>query len=45
MAGYSLGSPISLGRQLRDSYSAVVMVNNTRILDDNAHMLAISKGW
>ncbi len=45
MAGYSLGSPMSLGRQLRDAFSAVVMVNNTRILDDNAHMLAISKGW
>jgi acyl-CoA dehydrogenase len=44
MAGYSQGSPMSLGRQLRDAFSAVVMVNNTRILDDNAHMLAISKG-
>ncbi len=44
MAGYSLGSPLSLGRQLRDAFSAVVMVNNARILADNAHMLAISKG-
>ena len=44
MAGYTQGTPLSLGRQLRDAFSAVVMVNNTRILADNAHMLAISKG-
>jgi acyl-CoA dehydrogenase len=44
MAGYVQGSRLSLGRQLRDAYSAVVMINNTRILADNAHMLAISKG-
>jgi acyl-CoA dehydrogenase len=44
MAGYAQGTPYSLGRQLRDSYSATVMINNTRILADNAHMLTISKG-
>jgi acyl-CoA dehydrogenase len=44
MAGYAQGTPYSLGRQLRDAYSATVMINNTRILADNAHMLTISKG-
>ncbi len=44
MAGYSHGTPYSLGRQLRDAYSATVMINNTRLLDANAHMLTISKG-
>lgn len=44
MAGYAVGTPYSLGRQLRDAYSATVMINNARILADNAHMLTISKG-
>ena len=44
MAGYAQGTPQSLGRQLRDAYSATVMINNSRILADNAHMLAISNG-
>ncbi|HTU37621.1 MAG TPA: acyl-CoA dehydrogenase family protein [Acidimicrobiales bacterium] len=44
MAGYAHGTPYSLGRQLRDAYSATVMINNTRLLDANAHMLTISKG-
>jgi acyl-CoA dehydrogenase len=44
MAAYAEGTPFSLGRQLRDAFSAVVMINNSRILADNAHMLVISKG-
>ena len=44
MAGYTEGTPLSLGRQLRDAFSAVVMINNARILADNAHMLSISNG-
>ncbi len=44
MPGYALGTPLSLGRQLRDAFSAVAMINNSRILADNAHMLAISNG-
>ena len=44
MAGYAVGTPYSLGRQLRDAYSATVMINNSRIMSDNAHMLTISKG-
>jgi acyl-CoA dehydrogenase len=44
MAGYVEGTPLSLGRHLRDAFSAVVMINNSRILADNAHMLAISRG-
>jgi len=44
MAGYTLGTPLSLSRQLRDAHSATVMINNSRILADNAHMLSISNG-
>ncbi len=44
LAGYTQGTPLSMGRQLRDAYSAAVMINNARILADNAHMLSISNG-
>jgi len=44
MAGYAQRTPLSLGRQLRDAFSAAVMINNTRILADNARMLSISSG-
>ncbi len=37
--GYSEESPYSLGRQLRDAYGAVLMVNNDRILSNNAQLL------
>lgn len=43
IAGYRLDSPYSLGRLLRDAHGAAVMVNNDRILANNAQMLSISK--
>jgi acyl-CoA dehydrogenase len=43
MAGYSQRSPYSLGRHLRDAHGAALMVNNDRILADNAQMLLISR--
>jgi acyl-CoA dehydrogenase len=36
IAGYRLDSEVSLGRLLRDSYGAALMVNNDRILSNNA---------
>ncbi len=44
MAGYRNDSPYSLGRQLRDAYSAVLMVHNDRVLDHNASLLCVMKG-
>lgn len=43
MAGYREGSPYSLGRHLRDAHGAALMVNNDRILGDNAQMLLVYK--
>lgn len=43
MDGYREGTPFSLGRQLRDAHSAALMVNNDRILGDNAQLLLIAK--
>lgn len=36
LAGYRNDSPFSLGRHLRDAHSAAVMVNNDRIIANNA---------
>jgi acyl-CoA dehydrogenase len=43
IAGYREDSPYSLGRLLRDAYGAAVMVNNDRIIANNAQMLLIHK--
>ncbi|HXR54368.1 MAG TPA: acyl-CoA dehydrogenase family protein [Acidimicrobiales bacterium] len=43
MAGYSQTSPFSMGRLLRDAHGAALMVNNDRILGDNAQLLLIYK--
>jgi acyl-CoA dehydrogenase len=43
MAGYREDSPYSLGRILRDAHGAAVMVNNDRILANNAQMLLVHK--
>lgn len=43
MAGYSQTSPFSMGRLLRDAHGAGLMVNNDRILGDNAQLLLIYK--
>jgi acyl-CoA dehydrogenase len=44
IAAYKNDSPFSLGRQLRDAYSAALMINNDRIQDTNASLLLIHKG-
>ncbi|WP_428682172.1 acyl-CoA dehydrogenase family protein [Reyranella sp.] len=38
LAGYRNDSPFSLGRHLRDAHSAVLMVNNDRIIASNASL-------
>lgn len=43
IAGYREDSPYSLGRLLRDAYGAAIMVNNDRILANNAQMLQIHR--
>ncbi len=43
IAGYREDSPYSLGRLLRDAYGAAVMVNNDRIITNNAQMLLVHK--
>ncbi len=44
IAGYKEDSPFCLGRQLRDAHGAAVMVNNDRILADNAQLLLVHRG-
>jgi len=39
MAGYKHGTPFSLGRHLRDLWSAPLMINNDRILTNTANFL------
>jgi acyl-CoA dehydrogenase len=43
MAGYREDSPFTLGRLLRDAHGAAVMVNNDRIIGNNAQMLLVHK--
>jgi acyl-CoA dehydrogenase len=43
MAGYREDSPFSMGRILRDAYGAALMINNDRLLDNNARLLLIDK--
>jgi len=43
MAGYSNGTPYSLGRLLRDSFGAQLMVNNDRIYANNAQLLLVHR--
>lgn len=38
LAGYRNDSPFSVGRLLRDAHSAIVMVNNDRIVANNANL-------
>lgn len=44
ISGYRLNSELTLGRQLRDAYGAALMVNNDRILANNAGLVAASRG-
>ena len=39
LAGYRNDSVYSVGRHLRDAYSAALMVNNDRILANMSHLL------
>lgn len=43
MAGYRDGGPFSLGRLLRDAHGAQIMVNNDRIIANNAQLLMVSR--
>jgi acyl-CoA dehydrogenase len=43
--GYKNGGKFSLGRQLRDAYSAMIMVHNDRIQQTNASILTVHKGF
>ena len=44
LAAYRLDTPFSLGRHLRDSIGAALMVNNDRIMANNAQMLLVLRG-
>jgi acyl-CoA dehydrogenase len=41
--GYRQDSPYSLGRILRDAYGAAIMVNNDRIMANNAQLVLVAK--
>ncbi len=43
IAGYREDSPYSMGRLLRDAYGASLMVNNDRILANNAQLLLMDR--
>jgi acyl-CoA dehydrogenase len=43
IAGYREDSPYRMGRLLRDSYGAALMVNNDRIIANNAQLLLVHK--
>jgi acyl-CoA dehydrogenase len=42
--GYRLDSPLTMGRLLRDAHGGAVMVNNDRILANNAQLLLMNRG-
>jgi acyl-CoA dehydrogenase len=44
ISGYRLDSNVSLGRTLRDSHGAAIMVNNDRILANNTELALLSRG-
>lgn len=43
IAGYRVDSDVSVGRLLRDSYGTAVMVNNDRILGNNAQLSLLNR--
>jgi acyl-CoA dehydrogenase len=43
IAGYREDSPYRMGKLLRDSYGAALMVNNDRVLGNNAQLLLVHK--
>ena len=44
LASYRLDTPYSMGRHLRDAMGAALMVNNDRIMSNNAQMLLVLRG-
>jgi acyl-CoA dehydrogenase len=44
MDGYRQDSPFSMGRLLRDAHGAALMLNNDRLLNNNALILLVDKG-
>jgi len=44
IAGYRSDSPYSMGRLLRDAFGASLMINNDRILTNNAQLLMMNRG-
>ena len=44
LASYRLDTPYSMGRHLRDAMGAALMVNNDRIMANNAQMLLVLRG-
>ncbi len=44
LSSYLLDSPSSLGRHLRDAMGAALMVNNERIMANNAQLLLVHRG-
>jgi acyl-CoA dehydrogenase len=44
MAGYTSDGPYSVGRHLRDAYSAGCMISNERLREANVAMLLVHKG-
>jgi len=44
LSAYRLDGPYSLGRHLRDSMGAALMVNNDRIMGNNAQLLLVHRG-
>ncbi len=44
LPSYRLDSPFSLGRHLRDAMGAALMVNNDRIMANNAQLLLVHRG-
>jgi acyl-CoA dehydrogenase len=43
IAGYREDTPYRMGRLMRDAYGAALMVNNDRILNNNAQLLLVHK--
>jgi len=44
ISGYREDSPYSVGRHLRDAHGAQVMINNDRILANNAQLMLVYRG-
>jgi acyl-CoA dehydrogenase len=44
LSSYRLDGPYSLGRHLRDAMGASLMVNNDRIMTNNAQLLLVHRG-